>query len=229
MSEHTMKERTVDFLRKVALFAGLGDSELTGLSNLLMEISAQRGEIILLEGDAGRPMYLVASGTVKVYKSSGDGREQILRLARPGEAFNHICFFDGGPSYANAQAMEQSLLYAIRPVDLEAALHRHPQIARNANRVLAQEVRLLASLVEDLSFRHVIARVAKILLEYAADGSGSRLRLTQQEMAALAGTAREVIGRSLKALEEGGAIRMDRHRIVVRDKEALRNMAGQAV
>lgn len=224
-----MKERTVDFLRKVPLFAGLGEGELAGLSKLLMETSVQRGEIILLEGDTGRPTYLVATGMVKVYKSSGDGREQILRLARPGEAFNHACFFDGGPSYASAQAMEPTLLYTIRPVDLEAAVRRHPQIAQNSNRLLAQEVRLLATLVEDLSFRHVIARVAKILLEYAVDGSGPRLRLTQQEMAALAGTAREVIGRSLKTLEEGGAIRMDRHRIVVRDKGALRDMVGQVV
>jgi len=80
------------------------------------------------------------------------------------------------------------------------------------------------SLVEDLSFRHVTGRVAKILLEHAGDGTGPRPRLTQQEMAAMAGTAREVVGRSLKALEEEGAIRFDRHRIVISDKQALRDM-----
>ena len=49
-------------------------------------------------------------------------------------------------------------------------------------------------------------------------------RLTQQEMAAMAGTAREVVGRSLKALEEEGAIKVDRNRIVITDKEALKRV-----
>jgi CRP-like cAMP-binding protein len=49
-------------------------------------------------------------------------------------------------------------------------------------------------------------------------------RLTQQEMAAMAGTAREVVGRSLKELEEVGAIKLDRHRIVITDKEALQKI-----
>jgi len=88
--------------------------------------------------------------------------------------------------------------------------------------VLAGQVRQLVSLVEDLSFRHVIGRVAKILLEHAGDGTGPRPQLTQQEMAAMAGTAREVVGRSLKTLEEEGMIRLDRHRIVITDKEALK-------
>jgi CRP/FNR family transcriptional regulator len=85
-------------------------------------------------------------------------------------------------------------------------------------------VRHLVSLVEDLSFRHVIGRVAKILLEHAGDGTGREPRLTQQEMAAMAGTAREVVGRSLKALEEAGAISLDHHRIIIRDKEALQEI-----
>jgi len=97
-------------------------------------------------------------------------------------------------------------------------------VALNVIRVLAAQVRNLVSLVEDLSFRHVIGRVARILLDHAGDGTMPLPRLTQQEMAGMAGTAREVVGRSLKALEEEGAIRLDRHRIVITDKEALREI-----
>ena len=94
---------------------------------------------------------------------------------------------------------------------------------------MAEQVRHLVSLVEDLSFRHVIGRVAKILLEYAGDGLGPKQRLTQQEMAAIAGTAREVVGRSLKALEIEGIIRIDRHRLIVKDRKALENIAEVSV
>jgi CRP/FNR family cyclic AMP-dependent transcriptional regulator len=115
------------------------------------------------------------------------------------------------------------VLYGIRRSDLEAILKKHPQVALNVTRVLAGQARQLGSLVEDLSFRNVIGRVARILLEYAGDSTGSRPRLTQQEMAAMAGTVREVVGRSLKSLEEEGAIRLERHRIVVINKEALKD------
>jgi len=85
-------------------------------------------------------------------------------------------------------------------------------------------VRHFVSLVEDLSFRHVIGRIAKLLLDYAGDGASPRPRLTQQDMAAIVGSAREVVGRSLKSLEEEGAIKMERNRIVVTDKEILEKM-----
>jgi CRP-like cAMP-binding protein len=91
---------------------------------------------------------------------------------------------------------------------------------------LAKRVRDLVSLVEDLSFRHVIGRVARILFEHIGDEADRRPRLTQQEMAAMAGTVREVVGRSLKELEEQGAIKLDRHRIIITDKEALQKVMG---
>ena len=70
--------------------------------------------------------------------------------------------------------------------------------------------------------------MAKILLEYAGDRDGQKPRLTHQEMAAIAGTAREMIGRALKVIEEEGAVRLERQRIVITDKEALQEMAGVA-
>ena len=97
-------------------------------------------------------------------------------------------------------------------------------MALNIIKVLAERLRQLVSLVEDLSFRHVIGRVARILLEQAGDGASPRPRLTQQEMAAMAGTVREVVGRSLKTLEEEGAIRLEHHRIVITDRRVLEEM-----
>ena len=156
--------------------------------------------------------------------TSAEGKEQILYIVRPGESFNDVPIFDGGLNPASAQAMGPVTLYGIRKSNVETVLRDHPQVALNVIGVLADKLRHLVSLVEDLSFRHVIGRVARILLEYAGDGAGPRSRLTQQEIAAMAGTAREMVGRSLKALEEGGVIRMDRHRIVITDKEALKEM-----
>jgi CRP/FNR family transcriptional regulator len=111
---------------------------------------------------------------------------------------------------------------------MHTLLDKYPEAQKNATELLAGRIRNLSLLVEDLSFKHVIGRVAGILLKYAGDGTGPKPRLTQQDMAAMAGTAREVVGRSLKMLEADGTIKMNRHRIVISNKKALENMVEMA-
>jgi CRP-like cAMP-binding protein len=214
----------LEFLKSILYFSDLGPAELESIRALVFERTADRAEMVLLEGETAENLYFIASGVVKVFKISAEGKEQILSIARPGESFNDVPIFDGGSNPASARAMGSVVLYGIRKDDMQAILRDHPQIALNVIKVLARRVRHLVSLVEDLSFRHVIGRVAKILFEHVGGEAGHGPRLTQQEMAAMAGTAREVVGRSLKTLEEQGAIKLDRHRIIITDKEALQKI-----
>ena len=216
----------IEFLKSNPYFSGLSPAELDSIKKLIFEKTAQRGETILLEIEPARVLYFVVSGVVKVFKTSADGKEQILQLVRPGESFNDVPALHGGANLAGAEAMGNVALYGIRKSDLEVTLQHYPQVALNIIQILSQRVQHLVSLVEDLSFRQVTGRVAKVLLEHAGDGTGQKPRLTQQEMAAMAGTAREMVGRSLKILEDEGTIRLEHHRIVITDKEALREMAG---
>lgn len=217
-----------DFLGSVPYFSGMSAAELGAVRRLAFERAAQRDELILAEGEQPEALYFVVSGAVKELKTSAEGKEQILRIVRPGESFNDVPVFDGGPTIASAVAMGPVSLLGVSRSDVESIVGQYPRVALNVIQLLGERVRYFVSLVEDLSFRHVIGRVAKLLMEYAGDGDGPRPRLTQQEMAAMAGTAREMVGRSLKALEDDGVIRIDRHRIVISDREALREMAGVA-
>jgi len=216
---------SVDSIKEIPYFAGLNSEELSSIIKLMFEKTVDRGGIIVLEGEQMHNLYFVISGVIKIFKTSPDGKEQILDLIRPGESFGDVPVFDGGLMPASAQAMGMVMLLGINRSNLDVILKAYPQVTWNVINVLAGRVRHLVSLVEDLSFKRVIGRVAKILLEYAGDGAPSqRPRLTQQEMAAMAGTAREVIGRSLKALEEEGVIKLDRHRIVITSKQALKEI-----
>jgi CRP/FNR family transcriptional regulator len=211
----------IELLKSITYFSGLSLAELDSIRKLIFEKTLARGEIVLFEGESAKALYFVVSGVVKVFKTSADGKEQILYLIRPGESFNEVPVFSGNLNLASAEAMTPVVLYGIEKSGLEVVLQDYPQLARNLIQVISQRVEHLVSLVEDLSFRHVTGRVAK-------NQNGPRQRLTQQEMAAMAGTAREMIGRSLKALEEEGTVKLERHRIVITDKEALREMAGVA-
>jgi len=204
-------------------------AELEVIKQSFFEKTIQRGEMIFLEGELADILFFLISGIIKLFKTSAQGKEQIISLARPYEVLNDISIFDNGPNPMSAQAMSTVTLYGIKKDRLEVALRQHPQVSSQIIQVLAARTRQLISLVEDLSFKHVIGRVAKILLEHTGDGAGLGQRLTQQEMAAMAGTAREVVARSLKAMEERGLIRLERHRIVISDKNALQEMINQEV
>ncbi len=214
----------LEYLQSILYFSGVSLAELESISKLVFEKTADRAEMLLLEGAPADNLYFVASGVVKVFKTSVEGKEQILSIVRPGDSFNDISIFDGEPNPVSAQAMGPVLLYVIKRNEMEAIVQTHPQIALNVIKVLVKRMRHLLSLIEDLSFKHVIGRVAKILIEHIGGEMGRGPRLTQQEMAAMAGTVREVVGRSLKELEEAGAIKLDRHRIIITDKEALQKI-----
>ena len=216
----------LDFIKTIPYFAGLSQAALDSLGKYIFEKRAERGEILLFEDEPAETLYFVVDGAVKVFKTSHDGKEQILQIIRPGESFNDVPVFSGDVNLTSAEAMGKVVLNVIKKSDLETVLREFPQVSLNVIHVLSQRVRQLVSLVEDLSFRQVTGRVAKMLLEYAGDGSSDRPRLTQQEMAAMIGTAREMVGRSLKSLEEDGVIKIDRHRIIVADIDALKVAAG---
>ncbi|MFC1935063.1 Crp/Fnr family transcriptional regulator [Chloroflexota bacterium] len=216
----------LEFLKTTPYFATLNTAELSSVGKLFFEKDVGRGEILIFEGDPAQVLYFVVSGVTKVFKTSADGREQILQLIRPGESFNDVPVFSGETSLTSVEALGPVVLYGLNKNDLEVILRDYSQVALNLIGILSQKVQHLLSLVEDLSFRHVTARVAKIILEYASDGVGQNRHLTQQEMAAMAGTAREVVGRALKSLEGEGIIRLEHHRIVITNKEALRVMIG---
>ena len=217
------------FLKKIPYFIGVTDQELEMISKVMAEKNIVRNDVLVFEGDLARALYFLVSGALKVFKTSADGKEQILNIVRPGDSFNEVPVFDGASSPVSIQALGPATIYEISKTELEIIVKKYPIVARNIINVLAGRLRQLVSLVEDLSFRHVIGRVAKILLENVVNSAGRGERLTQHEMAAMAGTAREVVGRSLKVLEDEGIIKLDRNRIVIRNRNALEERIGSSL
>ena len=217
-----------DILRQTPYFADIEQSELDAIARAVVERSYRRGDPVFLEGHSCEGLYVVKSGRVRVYKISPEGREQVLLIAGPGDTFNEVPVFDGGPNPASVEALEPTVLLLLPKSALLAMMEAHPEIGRAFMRTFALRIRQLVGLVEELSFKSVTGRVARILLDQLPDPTGeggqSPRRLTQREIAAMVGTAREVAGRALKALEQQGAIRIERGRIVIVDRERLASL-----
>jgi len=212
-------------LKTLPYFTDLSDEELGRLVSFVFERRLGPGEVLFLEGEPAEAIYFVVSGSVRIGKLSPEGREQVLRIMRRGDSFNDVPVLDGGPNPATAVAVEPTVVYGIAGENMRRILELFPSVSYRMLQVFASRLRHLVSLVEDLSFRSVTERVVRVLLENQEEGE---VRLSQRELASLVGTAREVVNRSLRALENLGAVRVERRHIVILNPELLRSLTAFA-
>jgi CRP-like cAMP-binding protein len=211
-------------LSSINYFAGLSSNDLDDIRRYLSPRTLEKGELFMLEGDHTDSLYFVISGVVKIYKISAEGKEQIMNIATTGESLNDVSTFDESPTSSNMIAMNPVLLYGIKKSDLSSILLKYPQAALNALNVLAGRVRRNALLVETLSFNQVTGRLGKILLKYYGENKIPDIRLTQQDLANMIGTSREMVNKSLKIMETNGVIMLKRDGIEIIDQKALEDM-----
>ena len=212
-----------EVLKLSPYFKGLSANEFLEIERITSEEHFDRDTQVLSEGSPSRKLYLVASGAVKMFGTSTDGKEQIVAIARPGDTFNDVSAFDAGESPATAQALTALVVYTISGrILLEKACQLGP-LAANIITALGVRIRQLGELVSDLSFRPVAGRLAKILLTQVDQPNTPYL--TQKDLAAMAGTAREVVARALKGMEDNGIIKIGRHRIEILDRASLEELS----
>jgi CRP/FNR family cyclic AMP-dependent transcriptional regulator len=220
-----------DPLASLPYFSALSPEERARVSAAGRRRRVSAGETLFLEGEECAGLYVVRSGLVKLFRTSADGKEQVLRHMSVGESFNEVPVFDGGANPVSAVAVEAGEVVVLSRRAMLETLRQYPAVAEAVVQVFASRLRHLVALVEDLSFRQVTARVARIVLQSVAPhegvgaGVGARAHVTQREIAEMAGTSREVVARALKALEDAGAIDLHRGEIHVADEARLNTLA----
>jgi len=208
-----MAFQTADVLRKTPLFATLSEDDLRWVASIAVPRRFGKKESVFREGDAVEGFYVVASGKVKVFKLSEEGKEQVLHVLESGQSFAEAALFEGGvyPAHAETLAETETLLLQKRPF-LEL-LEKHPKVAIRMLGSLSRWLRQMAGLVEDLSLRDVEARLLLFLSgELQArgiplrDGATLELPFSKNVLASRLGTVPETFSRALKKLQEEGRI-----------------------
>jgi CRP/FNR family transcriptional regulator len=222
VSDADVDHEVVGILSAVPYFAELDIVTLEAVAQSTVRQDYTTGQIVFLEGEECIGLYIVHDGWLKVVKLSPAGREQILHFVGPGETFNEISVLAAVPNPATVMALEATTL-SIVPRDIVLKLiDKHAGLARGIIQNLAARLLNLVGLVEDLSLRSVEARLARVLLENAAEGVLQRRRwATQAEMAARLGTVPDVLNRGLRSLVEAGLIQIERREIRILDPEGL--------
>jgi CRP/FNR family transcriptional regulator len=227
---------------QAAPFTSLAPAAQRALDAVAVTRRYESGQVVMLEGEAEAPVFVVRQGVVRVYRTSLEGREQTLIRLGPGAAFNvPAAFLDPGasggrhpPAASGSTGGAPASVSALTPVELALisradfcqTVIQSPELALVVLRDLATKVHHLTDLTRDLGLLTVRARLASFLLSHgqAPEGApppGAHVRWTHHEIAAQIGTVREVVSRTMRAFVKDGTIKLERHRIVVLDREAL--------
>ena len=210
-------------LKTACYFTGLDNTALEDVSRFIFEKRVAADESILWEGEEMDVLYFVISGLLKLFATSAEGREFIVRIAYGGDSINDDAIFDEGTSVLSAMTMSPVVLYGLRRQDVDRILSAHPQVGSAITGVFAARQRYLVRLATNLVFKNVTGRLAHLLLEkdQLARAGATDVKVTQQEMASMIGTVREIVGRSLQELETTGAVTLKQNRIAIADRDRL--------
>jgi len=227
-------EQRLELLRRVPIFDGLDERQLQALDRRLLAKHFSRDQIVFEEGRPAQGLYVVARGSVRIFKSSAEGREQVLAIERPGNTVAEIPLFDGGPYPASVSAVEDSELLFLSRQDFDALCREHPQVPVKVLTAVGRRLRQLVAIIEELSFRTVRHRLAALLLDEAEkngrrtpEGIQFTLTATNQEIASVIGTVRELVSRTLGQFEGAAVIERRGRDILVPNLNALRALAGR--
>lgn len=224
---------TIEALERFACFRKLTPATQQRLVDNAAVVCQQTGAEFFRQGDAPTGLYALQTGRVKLYRQSKE-QIQILALPMPGECFGAESLPDNAPSPCTAAALTPTTALYIPPEALQILLDECPDLQVVLLELVTFRLRQFVALVHDLAFRDVSARLATVLLTRAeAEGQATdggicieRL-LSQQDFAALVGTAREVIYRTFKKFEQDGVVRLTTSCIVILDPVKLAEIARQ--
>lgn len=207
-------------LENVPLFSGLPAEALAEVEQHGAVKSYKKNTIIINQDDETYSLYVILSGSVKVFISGEDGREAVLNHQGEGDYFGDLALIDKQPRVASVMTTEPSTFMIISREDFLRCLSRNPEIAINLIKPLTSRIRMLAQNVSSLALLDVYGRVARTLLQEAEEVDGELMteKLTQQEIADMVGASRAMVSRILKDLKTGGYISIDKKRITIQQK-----------
>jgi len=221
-------------LRRSPVFSCLDGNAHAQLEEVMAEYSARKGHVIWPENAACTALGLLLEGGVGVFVGAGS-RERLLYHLTPLETFGEAEFFDGGLSIGRTVVLSKSARYAMAPFEVVREIaERHPNFMSALAAAISQRGRTLASTLAAQVSQPIIARVAAALLPYAVPERALHPALsplptmTQAQIAAAAGTVKEVAARAIAELERVQALRRERGHIRFLDRAKLLAMIEEA-
>ncbi len=226
----------IDLVRRVPLFATLTEAEFSHLQHIFVLRAYRKNNVIFVEEETGKYMYIVLSGKVKVAKTTLGGKESILAIHQAGDFFGEMALLDGMTSPATVSAMEDCKIISISVSDFHNHLMSNEKVVKQIIQVLCSRLRQVWAQIQALSYSTADARIRAVIHQLAvrhgirdARGIIIDLKITHQELAEMVGTSRETVTRTLARLRKQGIIQLEQRRMILLNPHALLTQSLRSV
>ena len=223
-----MPRNVIDILNDCPLFAKVPPRCFARLVSMARLKSFQTGEVIFRDGQACPGVYVVSTGSVRVFKTSPGGKEHILHMVGPGQTFAEVAAIGDFPVPASAAAIEPTTCVLLPRDRFRQGLEEDHALCLGLMAGMTQWVRHLVGLIEDIVLRDAAGRVAGYLLRADKSGGGESftLPILKKNLASHLNLTSETLSRTLRRMTDAGLIaEADGGRLRLIDRQALRLMA----
>ena len=215
---------SAEYLRSVSIFSDLSDVELASISKKMTPYSYSKGEFILMEEMEGQQCYFITHGSVKITRSSKEGREVILAILTAGEFFGEMSLLDGETRSANVLTLEETKVLAMNRNDFMATLEEYPRVSIQLLKELTIRLRKSDLQIASLTLSDAEKRIGLCILRLAGEQGTIKqghVKIKkfpfQHDIANMAGTSRETVSRTLVLFEQNGLIQREGRQLTIVD------------
>jgi len=186
----------------------------------------KRGEILYNEGSRISGFYCIHSGIIKIFKTGFDGKEQIIRFAKPGDIIAYRSVLSNEPACTTAKVIEDCQVCFIPSDILISFVKTNSVYAHELLKLACHELGEANSFITDIAQKTVRERLAEILLllvgDFGLDDQDYlKISLTREELANIVGTATESVIRLLSEFKSDKLVELNGRKIRILNKNGL--------
>lgn len=220
-------------LQSIPLFSELDSEQINKVNEISEVIHLSKNEILFLEEDFYKGFFIQLQGSVKIYKTSSEGKESVVHLIHPFSVYADIPLFEGKNYPTSAQAIDKGLALFIPKDSFINLIKENHQISLKMLAGFAKRLKSMVIQIDDFQNKEVKNRLAKYLLDEINNNEIKNLyepvinlNVPKSTIASYLGTITETLSRTFNKLQNENIIRVEGKKIFVSDINKLKELAG---
>lgn len=210
----------MSMLSEIPLFQDLSEEQLDFLTKMTRRFTYSKNSILISQGEQSNSLYVIIKGALRVTAAGAEGRQvQLAILDEPGDFVGELSLLDDYPRSATVKTIEETETLQVTQDVFNRFVESFPETLLPMLRMMASRLRDLDDMVYSLATLGVYGRVCRVLKKHAKEENGElvvKRRMTQEEIAEMVGSSREMVSRIMKELRKGAYIRNDiKKRIII--------------
>ncbi|MGA9637699.1 Crp/Fnr family transcriptional regulator [Flavobacterium sp.] len=217
-------------VREFSSLKALNKDELLQIANCKTSYTIKKGEHLFEEGETVNGIYCIKDGVCKLSKLSANGKDQIVKLMKPGELLGQRSMISDEPANLSAVALEDMQVCFIPKAEILGFFDKNNQFSMNVMKSICGDLKDADDHTVSMAQKPVKSRLAETLLHletnFGKNSDGSlHIQLSREELGGMIGTATESCIRLLSDFKKLGLIELDGKKIVLKDHKELQKLA----